>query len=430
MTAEPDAISGDPYLDAALRLGREIAAAAVWSGERCTWIGATSEDGSAGQTRLTYVSFGPDLYGGTAGVGLVLAELFDAGGGEEPELRRAALGALEHALARAGEVPAPARLGVYAGRLGIALGAARAGTVLGEPALLARAGRLVDGLDYEAEPLENDLIAGRAGGILALLALRELGVEEATSARATALGEGLLAAADRRDAGWSWPSPSSPRAANLTGLSHGAAGIGVALLELHRESGEPAFREAAEAAFAYEHSLYDPGARNWPDLREIVLRDRPADAAPPCSTLWCHGAPGIALARLRACELGTVGDCEGEARVAVETTATSLRDLIAAGNYSLCHGLAGNAEVVAEAASLLGEDPAPAREVADAGIERYLETGAPWPLGVPGGQTDSLLLGRAGIAYFYLRLHDRRRPSLLLLRPESFGRIPAEVRRG
>jgi lantibiotic modifying enzyme len=254
------------------------------------------------------------------------------------------------------------------------------------------------------------------------LSLRELGVAGATLERAVRLGEDLVGAADRDEEGWSWPSISSPEGRNLTGLSHGAAGVGVALLELHRAGGEAGFQAAADAAFAYERSLYDPQARNWPDLREHVLRDWPADAAPPSTTLWCHGAPGIALSRLRACELGDANGCEQEARVALETTATSLQRQFPAGNYSLCHGLAGNAEILVEGASLLGEEAQTlARGVADAGIERYLETDTPWPLGVHDGQTDSLLLGRAGTAYFYLRLHDPAKPSLLILRPESFA---------
>ncbi len=413
-------MSGEAYLEAAVALGREVAAAAIWSGERCSWVGGMPDEGPGGEIAMTYAAFGPDLYGGTAGVGLVLAELAVAC--EDAELRRTALGAVEQALGRVEEIPPSWGLGAYGGRLGIALAAAQVGSTLGEPALAERAGSVVAALDYRTEPLENDLIAGRAGGILALLSLRRLGVEEATLERAVELGEDLLAAADRGQIGWSWPSPSFPQQRNLTGLSHGAAGIGLALLELHRAGGEDGFREAAEAAFAYERALFDPRARNWPDLRQLSLGGWPEEVAPPCATLWCHGAPGIALARLRACELGERNGCEQEARVALETTAAVVKNQLEGGNYSLCHGLAGNAEVLREGESLLGQEASGlARSVADAGIERYLGTGDPWPLGVYEGQTDSLMLGRAGTAYFYLRLHDSKRPSLLLLRPESFA---------
>ena len=100
-------MSEGAYLEAATRLGREVSAAAIWSGERCSWIGGMPDEGPGAEIRMTHASFSPDLYGGTAGVGLVLAELFAAGGEEDPELRRTALGALEHALTRAGEIPPP-----------------------------------------------------------------------------------------------------------------------------------------------------------------------------------------------------------------------------------------------------------------------------------------------------------------------------------
>ncbi len=409
------------FLAAALQLGAEIAAKAIWSDRRCTWVGGTPDEGPGGIV-MNYATFGPDLYGGTAGVALVLAELFDAGGKAEPGLRRTALGAFEHALTRAHELATSTRLGAYSGQLGVALSAARGGAVLGEPALIERAEELTQALDYDAGPLENDLIAGRAGGILALLSLGQLGVTSGTLERAVALGNDLLTTADRSESGWSWPSPAFPGQRNLTGLSHGTAGVAVALLELHRATGEAGFRAAAEEGFAYERALYDAQVRNWPDLREYTLRDWPEEAKPPCTTLWCHGAPGIALSRLRACELGDGNGCAEEARLALETTATAVRAQLSTGNYSLCHGVAGNAEVLAEGVGLLAaDDTALASEVADIGIERYLKTDALWPLGVFEGQTDSLMVGRAGVAYFYLRLHDPARPSLLLLRSESFA---------
>ncbi len=414
-------MSEGTYLDAALQLGAEIAAKAIWSDRRCTWVGGTPDEGPGGIV-MNYATFGPDFYGGTAGVGFVLAELYDAGGKAEPELRRTALGAFEHALTRAHELATSARLGAYSGQLGVALSAARGGAMLDEPTLTERADELTKELDYDTGPFENDLIAGRAGGILALLSLDQLGATSGTLERAVALGHDLLAAADRDESGLSWASPAFPEQRNLTGLSHGAAGVAVALLELHRASGEAGFRAAAEAGFAYERALYDAQARNWPDLREYALRDWPKEATPPCATLWCHGAPGIALSRLRACELGDSNGCAEEAQLALETTATAVRAQLSTGNYSLCHGVAGNAEVLAEGVDLLGADDTElAHEVADAGIERYLGTDTPWPLGVFEGQTDSLMVGRAGAAYFYLRMHDPARPSLLLLRSESFA---------
>jgi lantibiotic biosynthesis protein len=46
-----------------------------------------------------------------------------------------------------------------------------------------------------------------------------------------------------------------------------------------------------------------------------------------------------------------------------------------------------------------------ARTVADAGIERYESRRIPWPSGLhQGHETPDLMLGIAGIGYFYLRM--------------------------
>jgi len=91
-----------------------------------------------------------------------------------------------------------------------------------------------------------------------------------------------------------WLSGESVRP--LTGLSHGAAGMGLALLEAGVALGDERFAEAAARAFAYEGSVFDSVAGNWPDYR--------GNAEPaPFMTGWCHGAPGIALTRMRALQL-------------------------------------------------------------------------------------------------------------------------------
>ncbi|MFC7643928.1 lanthionine synthetase LanC family protein [Streptosporangium lutulentum] len=56
------------------------------------------------------------------------------------------------------------------------------------------------------------------------------------------------------------------------------------------------YAETARAAFAYERDLYDPRVRNWPDYRDIP-GERADDTAPASMQAWCHGAPGIGLAR-------------------------------------------------------------------------------------------------------------------------------------
>jgi lantibiotic modifying enzyme len=109
-----------------------------------------------------------------------------------------------------------------------------------------------------------------------------------------------------------------------------------------------------------------------------------------------------------------------EAEAAIRTTAKMLSAATHAwgDNFSLCHGLTGNAELLAYASQVLADEShlSLVNEVGELGIERYGTGKLPWPCGVPGaGESPNLMLGLAGIGYFYLRLHDSSKHSLLLM---------------
>jgi len=198
----------------------------------------------------------------------------------------------------------------------------------------------------------------------------------------------------------------------LTGFSHGAAGISWALLELFRATGEERFRQGAEQGFRYERSCFSAQHGNWPDFQ--LSKGKILE----CSTAWCHGAPGIGISRLRAWQILKEGLYREESEIALGTTMAALRDT-SQGNYSLCHGHAGNAEVLLYASQVI-EGPdyrAAAERVAMEGIERYEDERIPWPCGSPDeAETPDLMLGLAGIGYFYLRLCDAvDNPSMLIL---------------
>ena len=80
-----------------------------------------------------------------------------------------------------------------------------------------------------------------------------------------------------------------------------------------------------------------------------------------------------------------------------------------AGNFSLCHGDGGNADLLILASDVLSR-PALRREAENAvarALDRFEAMRSPWPCGVPGaGESPNLLLGVAGIGYFLLRLYD------------------------
>jgi lantibiotic modifying enzyme len=363
------------------------------------------------------------LYDGTAGVGLFLTEIAVATG--DADARRAAAGAMRHAASRAHSLPEVSRSGLYAGRYGIALALAYTSRLLDEPTLTEEARLLATPHSAITEGGEFDLFSGHAGAIVGLLALDDLLDDEQFGERASEHGDALLAAADHHDDGISWRSGSVASTQGLTGYSHGTAGAATALLELATASDEQRYRTAAAGAFAYERALYSAAVRNWPDLRRNA-HDAPGTPS-TYATLWCHGAPGIALSRIRALELGAQASAHDEAIrddaiVALETTASWTKAVLPTGmNYSLCHGLAGNAEILLEGAELAGErGRAVAALVAHEGIENYFARGLPWPSGAHGAPTPGLFLGDAGIGRFYLRLAAPQVPSLLLARPTGF----------
>ena len=194
----------------------------------------------------------------------------------------------------------------------------------------------------------------------------------------------------------------------LTGLSHGAAGIAFALLRLFSVTGDERFRNAAAAACQYESSVFSRIENNWPDFRN---RHRPGGPAFACS--WCHGAPGIALARLGALNIlrndAVNHDIENGLRKTVEHAAGDL-DHLCCGNF-------GRAEVLLTAGytlqSSLHRDLATAlasNVIRQKQIRGAFSTG--WDQGL---YLASFHQGMAGIGYELLRIsRPDRFPNVLL----------------
>lgn len=128
---------------------------------------------------------------------------------------------------------------------------------------------------------------------------------------------------------------------------------------------------------------------------------------------WCHGAPGIGLARLEALEYIDDATLHAEIDAALQTSLAHGFGL----NYCLCHGDMGNLEFVLSASRLLPQYEDQVQRLTSMlldSIERHgCVTGV--PLGV---ETPGLMLGIAGTGYALLRLACAERiPPVLLLAP-------------
>jgi lantibiotic modifying enzyme len=227
----------------------------------------------------------------------------------------------------------------------------------------------------------------------------------------------------------SWRTTNAPREQALTGLSHGAAGIGCALLELFRTTENRKFLRAAESAFRYEGRWFNEDRGNWPDLREISGPIRAGKQLLPYPVFWCHGAAGIALTRLRAWQIRGTPEYKAEALAALRTTESAVRDSLDSpgANSCLCHGTLGNSEVLLTGEEILGREFASgastAREAALAGIRRSRSRAA--PASSDQNAPPGLMLGLAGTGLFYLRIC---RPAIgPVLMP--FGNLTPQIRR-
>ena len=237
-------------------------------------------------------------------------------------------------------------------------------------------------------------------------------------ALATRCGDHLVGRAQRMPHGVGWIPERAD--APLAGFAHGAAGMAWALLKLAAATGQPRFRAVALEAIAYERSLYSPDARNWPDLRPSPSSAQAAAGAwPSFMTAWCHGAPGIGLARLHSRELLDGAPVRAEIEAAMETT--TARGL--GGSHCLCHGDLGNVDLLLEARRLDGDrrwstviDHTAAGVLHDVERQRFL-------CGTPSGvESPGLMTGLAGIGYGLLRLaRPGFVPSVLVLEPHRAG---------
>ena len=393
------------FLNTAFTIGAKLCRDALWSGPRCNWMG-DSKTMVAGQPTVIHTTLGPALYEGTAGIALFLARLFHHTG--ERLFQRTAHGAIQHALAHRERVPPSGISSYYTGQLGIAAAALDISTLTVCPSLAEQGMALLPAVLHAPIASQGlDLIAGSASAIPTLLHLyRDFG-DDAFMQSAIRHGDHLMDAALPMATGIAWRMQHDGSVPPLCGYAHGASGMGLALLELFAITHDPRYREAAIAAFDYEESCFDPTEDNYPDFRRT--EGEPVSETPKFMTAWCHGAPGIGIARTRAYELLPFPAFRASAERAAAATARHLDTLLDSPslNYSLCHGAGGNAAFLLYAAQVF-KTPSyreTAEAVGQSGIERYPEQRSPWICGVAGGgETPGLMLGTAGIGYFYLSL--------------------------
>lgn len=419
-------VEREQLLALASSLGRRLGELSFQNEGGAYWLGV----GPLDESTWGLFPSGTDLYSGTSGIALFLGYLGALTG--DPSVtflaRRALTSARVAAREWRGEQPQaggpPATIGGFDGLASVVYVLTSLGVLWAEPDLLDEASELVEAvppLIFRDRSL--DIVYGSAGCVLSLLGLHTVRPSPRTLDVAIGCGERLLATAHpvRHGIAWTTLEDQPP----LGGFSHGTAGIALSLLRLAARSGDDRFRQAALGALDYDRSLFVPELNNWADLRVFpprTIRTDPVDpaAGPPHKSMvaWCHGAPGIGLARLAA--LDQLDDAP--AREDIDTALSATRQYGFAMGHSLCHGALGNLELLLTAARVLDRpEDRDALERATASVvadmeDRGFVTGV--PLGV---ETPGFMTGLAGIGYELLRLAEPDRvPSVLLLAPPQW----------
>lgn len=260
------------------------------------------------------------------------------------------------------------------------------------------------------QDLNFDIIAGNAGLLKCLLNVYHVFHNDEALQLAKLAARCILK---------NFPDPSQVPASlsdvasqPLLGFSHGVTGIAWALAALHALAPQKAYQFWIKHALAYEDEFYHPQQQNWPDFRNNVDKiNRPRFAS-----AWCHGAPGIGMARLTLPSVWQSEDVQHDIHHAIQHTLHTLKNFDGSLGLCLCHGYLGNLDLL-----LIARDKKIALNnneyehlinqiftcLETTSFENYLQGR---------GMIPGLLLGTAGIAYQVLRIaYPEQVPSVLTL---------------
>jgi type 2 lantibiotic biosynthesis protein LanM len=390
------------------RIAAELSEHAVRRGKSAAWIGLDWM-GDAEAFQLT--PLGPDLYNGVSGIAVFLAA--HAAVTKHAPSAELALAALIHLRKKLKDRNA-AR---FARSLGIG-GATGLGSLvyaltvisksLGQADVLADA-HVASALmtdDLIAADKRLDALGGSAGAILGLLRLYRDTQSGDVLARAVKCGEHLMRQ-DRvgPEGRQSWIGQGLGEKP-LNGMSHGAAGFAYALASLSGATGRDDFQQAASECLAFENSTYDADRHNWPDLRH--------SGEPGWACRWCHGAPGIGLARAALLKRG--GRNAAVLQTDIRNALLGVEQAWPTELDTLCCGTLGSVEFLCEAGEALGRPDirriaaqrlgAVVRAAGSAGDYRWNSGKRRFNLG--------LFRGLAGVGYTLLRQRDDTLPNVLI----------------
>lgn len=329
----------ETLLAAALEIARKLESEAIFSKDgSCTWMSVGVIPGTERfrmQPMLMY------LYDGLPGVAVFLSALTTVS--DDPGIKllnQATIRSLRQGIEymhKYGIPPQVATIGITSGISSVIYSLLKIGAFLDDPLFVDDAlklSRLISDSLINKDK-SYDIISGTAGCILGLLLLHSYTSDPETLEKAILCGNHLLEnLVENPDGGCGWITMQGKM---LAGFSHGQAGIAYALLKLFESTGNSIYRETAARAIQYENTLFSKERNNWQDLR--ALKDA-TSTGPNFMNSWCHGAPGIGLARLASRHILNNPAIETDIMNAIKATRKSTtnlgyRDHLCCGNMGL-----------------------------------------------------------------------------------------------
>lgn len=242
------------------------------------------------------------LYDGACGIALFLAALASVTGNKECEALAAVTSkSITRAVENdyAGQLLEDECLGACNGLGSVVYSLVTIGRILEDDSYLHLVKRMAALITPERISADRrlDVEGGSAGALMALLGLYAVDNNPAVLEQAINCARHLLDYSHVQGDSRGWKNPEGIM---LAGFAHGASGIALALFRLYQITGNQIYFKAGEEAFEYERELFSRERRNWPVLRK---KGNGKIDASLFMTGWCHGAPGIGLARIGALEV-------------------------------------------------------------------------------------------------------------------------------
>lgn len=226
----------------------------------------------------------------------------------------------------------------------------------------------------------------------------------------------------------------------ICGLAHGGAGIAFVLLECGRLFENNDLLNLGRRCLRAENQRYSSLLQGWPDFRverhldhwDPIMKAlylcgerRPTHHFHPAMNAYCNGLAGIAMVNLHAFGMGAAILNKSGLRHLCRLSSDEIhQSSLRTGKnlpFVLCHGLAGNADLLIQASAVFQES-------------RYLQQARMGALrliaqkrrhgsltnftGINGPTTPpplALFLGMTGLGHLFLRLLDPKKTSSLLL---------------